>query len=88
MAKSLERRLYSVGETDPVKQTLFSVIGVLLVAVSLLVGYAELGYALHGSAEAWMVLSALICSGVLGVGMVRAGRSAVADAATQRRNAK
>lgn len=53
----------------------FTILGALLILVSLYLSYIELWSALQGSAEAWMGLSALICAGVLGVGMVRVGRS-------------
>lgn len=52
----------------------FTILGALLILVSLYFSYIELWSALQGSAEAWMGLSALICAGVLGVGMVRVGR--------------
>lgn len=55
----------------------FTALGVLLILSSLFFSYIELGFALQGLAEAWMALSALICAGVLGVGMVRVGRTTV-----------
>ena len=53
----------------------FTLLGAFLVLLSLSLSYVELGSALHGSAEAWMALSALICAGVLGMGMVWVGRA-------------
>ena len=52
----------------------FAGLGVLLILGSLYFSYLEFDSALHGSAEAWMGLSALICAGVLGAGMVKVGR--------------
>lgn len=51
----------------------FATLGVLLTLLSLVASYFALTDALQGSAEAWMALSALLCAGVLGVGMVRVG---------------
>ena len=52
----------------------FTALGVLVILLSLYFSYVELQVALEGKAEGWMALSALICAGVLGVGMVRVGQ--------------
>ncbi len=57
------------------RRKVFVAVGVALIGLSLFFSYFELGYAFQGSAEAWMALSALLCAGVLGVGMVRVGRA-------------
>jgi len=62
-----------------VKRRVFTALGGILILCSLIFSYFELGYALQGSAGAWMVVSALICAGVLGVGMVRVGRGRTED---------
>ena len=54
----------------------FTALGALLILFSLYFSYVELQVALEGQAEAWMALSALVCAGVLGVGMVNVGRTA------------
>ena len=56
------------------KGKLFLLLGAVLILLSLIFSYVELSYALQGSAEAWVALSALICAGVLGAGMVKVGR--------------
>ena len=60
----------------------FTALGVLLILLSLYFSYVELQVALQGKAEGWMALSALVCAGVLGVGMVRVGRGVTEDKAS------
>lgn len=68
------REFSRLKESRVVREKLFAGIGVLLILSSLFFSFFELDYAVHGSPGAWMVLSALLCAGVLGVGMVRVGR--------------
>lgn len=68
------RELSRHAEGRVVKGKAFAGLGFLLILTSLLLSYFELNSAIRGSAGAWMVLSALICAGVLGAGMVRVGR--------------
>src|SRR5689334_7831848 len=66
-----ERPLLQDHQGGLVKGKAFTALGALLILCSLFFSYFELSSALQGSAEAWMALSALVCAGVLGVGMVR-----------------
>ena len=54
------------------KRPLFAAVGLTLVVVSLLLGYVQVGFALRGSAWAWILVSLLVCTGVLGAGMIGA----------------
>lgn len=69
-----ERPVLQAAQGQLVKGAAFTTLGGVIVLLSLFFGYIEVGHALQGSAEAWMAVSALICAGVLGVGMVRVGR--------------
>ena len=62
------------------KGKLFLLLGAVLILLSSVFSYIELDHALQGSAGAWVAVSALICAGVLGVGMVRVGRERTEDA--------
>lgn len=56
------------------RDRVFLVTGGLLVIASASLGFIVIGDAMRGSSAAWVGLSVLICVGVLGAGMVGAGR--------------
>jgi hypothetical protein len=72
----LARRSQSVNRKagSLVKRISLGIAGCVLVTVSLVLGYAELGHALQGSSGAWIAFAVLVlvCSAVIGAPLVKA----------------